>query len=72
MINPHRLYLRCRQGHSHLYELEAPGMVDCQTASCPETLIRVEFFGALILILFGPVMNFRMNRSIFKPLTLFR
>jgi len=30
-INPHRLSLRCQLGHVHIYNLDEPGEVECQT-----------------------------------------
>jgi mRNA interferase MazF len=34
MINPYRVSLRCRAGHTHIYELTEPGEVECQISSC--------------------------------------
>jgi len=33
-INPHRVFLRCKQGHPYLYHLPEPGKVECQDPSC--------------------------------------
>lgn len=34
MINPYRVSLRCSSGHSHFYDLDEPGEVECRTSSC--------------------------------------
>jgi mRNA interferase MazF len=38
MINPHRISLRCNNGHQHIYNLDEPGEINCQTASCSLTI----------------------------------
>ncbi len=38
MINPYRVSLRCRSGHLHIYDLEAPGEIECKTLSCTLTI----------------------------------
>jgi mRNA interferase MazF len=37
-VNPHRVSLRCNQGHRHIYGLSAPGEVECQTRLCSLTI----------------------------------
>ncbi len=37
-INPYRVSLRCRVGHTHIYDLDEPGEVQCQTISCTENI----------------------------------
>ena len=37
-INPYRVSLRCRFGHTHFYDLDEPGEVECKTLSCSLTL----------------------------------
>lgn len=34
MINPYRVSLQCSSGHSHFYDLDEPGEVECKTSSC--------------------------------------
>jgi len=34
MINPYRVSLRCSNGHQHIYNLDAPSEIECQTVSC--------------------------------------
>jgi mRNA interferase MazF len=38
MINPYRVSLRCHDGHQHIYSLDAPGEVECQTGACSLTI----------------------------------
>ena len=38
MIDPYRVSLRCKTGHTHIYDLTEPGEVECQTASCSLTI----------------------------------
>ena len=33
-INPHRVSLRCKLGHTHIYDLNEPGELECRTTSC--------------------------------------
>jgi len=35
-INPYRVSLRCKLGHVHIYNLDEPGEVECQ--SCKENI----------------------------------
>ncbi|MBD2513343.1 type II toxin-antitoxin system PemK/MazF family toxin, partial [Nostoc muscorum FACHB-395] len=35
-INPYRVSLRCKLGHVHIYNLDEPGEVECQT--CTENI----------------------------------
>ncbi|MGB7439474.1 MAG: type II toxin-antitoxin system PemK/MazF family toxin [Coleofasciculaceae cyanobacterium] len=37
-INPYRVSLRCRVGHTHLYDLNEPGEFECKHASCKLTI----------------------------------
>ena len=34
MINSYRVSLRCSRGHIHIYNLNEPGEIECQTVSC--------------------------------------
>lgn len=35
MINPHRVSLRCKFGHTHIYDLKEPGeFIECKQTSC--------------------------------------
>jgi mRNA interferase MazF len=34
MINPHRVSLRCSQGHQHIYNLNLPGELICKASLC--------------------------------------
>ncbi|MCD8486482.1 MAG: type II toxin-antitoxin system PemK/MazF family toxin [Desertifilum sp.] len=38
MINPYRVSLRCSSGHSHIYDLDTPGEIECKTLSCTLTI----------------------------------
>lgn len=38
MINPYRVSLRCRSGHVHIYDLDAPGEIECKTLFCTLTI----------------------------------
>lgn len=38
MINPYRVSLRCSSGHLHIYDLDAPGEIECKTFSCTLTI----------------------------------
>ncbi|MCP2729444.1 type II toxin-antitoxin system PemK/MazF family toxin [Limnofasciculus baicalensis] len=42
-INPYRVSLRCKLGHHHIYDLNEPGEIQCNTRSCSEIInsIRV-------------------------------
>ncbi len=33
-INPYRVCLRCKLGHTHVYDLNEPGELECRTTSC--------------------------------------
>lgn len=37
-INPYKVSLRCKLGHVHIYQLDAPGEVECQTQNCSENI----------------------------------
>lgn len=37
-IDPFRVALTCRQGHSHIYDLDSPGEITCRTRSCSSVL----------------------------------
>jgi mRNA interferase MazF len=34
MINPYRASLHCSKGHQHIYKIDAPGELECQTVNC--------------------------------------
>ena len=34
MINPYRVFLKCRSGHQHIYNLDEPKEIECKTDSC--------------------------------------
>lgn len=34
MLNPYRVSLQCRNGHTYIYELTEPGEVECKKDSC--------------------------------------
>jgi mRNA interferase MazF len=38
MIDPARVSLTCRNGHSHFYDLDAPGEIDCKVSSCSSVI----------------------------------
>ncbi|MEO1427912.1 MAG: type II toxin-antitoxin system PemK/MazF family toxin [Cyanobacteria bacterium J06633_8] len=38
VINPYRVSLRYKLGHIHIYYLEQPGEIDCQTNSCNQII----------------------------------
>ncbi|MDF5729718.1 MAG: type II toxin-antitoxin system PemK/MazF family toxin [Rhizonema sp. PD38] len=44
-INPYRVSLRCKLGHVHIYNLDAPGEVECQT--CTENINSSRVFRGL-------------------------
>jgi mRNA interferase MazF len=67
-INPYRVSLQSKSGHVHIYNLDEPGELECQTCSDNINSSRV-FRGTHpymvhILILFGQVINFKMNLDI--------
>ncbi|MFN6519165.1 MAG: type II toxin-antitoxin system PemK/MazF family toxin [Nostoc sp. CreGUA01] len=37
-INPYKVSLRCQFGHIHVYDLDEPGELKCQTLSCTEKI----------------------------------
>ncbi|BAZ14423.1 hypothetical protein NIES4071_62670 [Calothrix sp. NIES-4071] len=37
-INPYRLSLRCKLGHTHIYDLNEPGEISCKTTSCTQII----------------------------------
>ena len=37
-INPYRVSLTCKLGHTHIYELTEPGEIECKTSSCTLTM----------------------------------
>ncbi|MBW4667455.1 MAG: type II toxin-antitoxin system PemK/MazF family toxin [Cyanomargarita calcarea GSE-NOS-MK-12-04C] len=37
-INPYRVYLRCKLGHHHIYNLDEPGEISCKTTSCTQII----------------------------------
>jgi mRNA interferase MazF len=37
-INPYRVSLRCKLGHDHIYHLDEPGEIYCQTTSCNQII----------------------------------
>jgi mRNA interferase MazF len=34
LVNPNRVSLRCKKGHSHIYDLNEPGNIECKTVNC--------------------------------------
>lgn len=37
-INPYRVSLRCKLGHTHIYTLDEPGEISCKTVSCTQVI----------------------------------
>ena len=37
-INPYRVSLRCKLGHTHIYNLDEPGEISCTTTSCTQKI----------------------------------
>lgn len=37
-INPYKLSLRCKVGHTHIYDLNEPGEIECKTSSCTQVI----------------------------------
>jgi mRNA interferase MazF len=37
-INPYKVSLRCKLGHTHTYNLDEPGEISCKTASCTQII----------------------------------
>lgn len=37
-INPYRVSLRCKRGHTHMYNLDEPGEIQCQNADCMQKM----------------------------------
>jgi mRNA interferase MazF len=37
-INPYKLSLRCKLGHTHIYDLNEPGEIECKTSSCTQVI----------------------------------
>jgi mRNA interferase MazF len=37
-INPHRVSLRCKLGHLHIYNLNEPAEISCKTTSCTQII----------------------------------
>ncbi len=37
-INPYRVSLRCKLGHTHIYNLDEPGEISCKTTSCTQKI----------------------------------
>ncbi len=37
-INPYRVSLRCKLGHTHIYDLNEPGEIGCKTTSCTQII----------------------------------
>ncbi|MBV6624017.1 MAG: type II toxin-antitoxin system PemK/MazF family toxin [Rivularia sp. (in: Bacteria)] len=38
VINPYRISLRCKLGHIHIYHLNQPGKINCQTSDCSQII----------------------------------
>ncbi len=38
LINPYRVFLRCKLGHIHIYNLEESDKISCKTASCRQII----------------------------------
>ncbi|WP_293127794.1 type II toxin-antitoxin system PemK/MazF family toxin [Microcoleus sp. bin38.metabat.b11b12b14.051] len=34
LVNPHKVSLRCKHNHNHIYDLSQPGKIECKTVDC--------------------------------------